>query len=149
MYERQRPISSPAPHEIRRLVGVGVRELGRDEVAVSAALGDQLVVGAALDQPARIYLAAHGVLGRAELVAGSFFEMVLAGSDAYAVRGVRFPAGTGDGDGEPDERDRSGGGRLTPCKPVEGLSPLMSYGKHSDMVWLDPVDDGVVPAMGR
>src|SRR5882724_2196000 len=49
-------------------------------------------------------------------------------------------------------RGRSATGRglaLTPCKPVEGLSSVMSDGQHSDMVVPDPVDYAVMPAAGR
>jgi len=75
---------------VRRLCDVGG---GRGTLLAEILLRYPHLSGVLLDGPgvldtARIYLAAHGVLDRVELVAGSFFEGVPAGSDAYLLKNV-------------------------------------------------------------
>jgi hypothetical protein len=75
---------------VRRLCDVGG---GRGTLLAEILLRHPHLSGVLLDGPgvldtARIYLAAHRVLGRVELVAGSFFEGVPAGSDAYLLKNV-------------------------------------------------------------
>ena len=75
---------------VRRLCDVGG---GRGTLLAEILLRHPHLSGVLLDGPgvldnARTYLAAHGVLDRVELVAGSFFEGVPAGSDAYLLKNV-------------------------------------------------------------
>jgi hypothetical protein len=76
--------------EVRRLCDVGG---GRGTLLAEILLRHPHLTGVLLDgagvlDAARPYLAARGVLGRVELVAGSFFEEVPAGCDAYLLKNI-------------------------------------------------------------